>query len=463
LPFGDDPVAPATESEPPASDGPHLYTVHELTLDIKARVEGLGRIGVEGEVSRITRAASGHLYFTLKDQDAVLSCSIWRSRIARALPFELEEGMHVVAHGKLDVYAPRGTYSLQIDRLEPRGLGALLVRLERLKVELRERGWFDREREIPEWPRPVGIVTSRDSAAFQDFLRTRSLRWPGYPVRLAHTSVQGPTAAAEIADAIRALDASGVDVIVLARGGGSLEDLWSFNELAVAEAVWNASVPVVTGIGHETDVTLVDHVADLRAHTPTDAAQQVIPDRADLEEHLERLGGYLMQGAGARLETAQEELQRLARARVLKSPEWMVADRHAALTRAARGLERSGRALVESAGARLERAAATLVSQRPTLRLERGATALSALQTRLAASARSRLERREHRLALAEAALEATSPLAVLKRGYSITRRVGETAALRSASDVKPGDRVVTVLDAGELEAVVDDVRPEPT
>jgi len=306
LPFGDDPFAPPPSKslEPAAPDGPHLYTVRELTLDIKSRVEGLGRIGVEGEVSRITRAASGHLYFTLKDADAVLSCSIWRSRIARALPFELEEGMHVVAHGTLDVYAPRGTYSLQIDRLEPRGLGALLVRLEALKVELKERGWFGRERPVPAWPRPIGIVTSRDSAAFQDFLRTRSLRWPGYPVRLAHTRVQGPGAAEEIADAIARLDATGVDVIVLARGGGSLEDLWSFNELAVAEAIWNASVPVVTGVGHETDVTLADHVADLRAHTPTDAAQQVIPDRTELEDQLERLGGYLAQGVFLRLGAA---------------------------------------------------------------------------------------------------------------------------------------------------------------
>ena len=260
--------------------GPRPFTVGELTAEIRARVDEIGRVAVEGELSSLKRHTSGHVYFDLKDEGARIACVIWRSRVSRALRFEPEDGVQVVAHGRLDVYPPRGSYSLIVERLEPRGVGALLLQLERLKEELRGKGWFDRSRRLPAMPRMIGVVTSRDGAALRDFLRTRSLRWKGYPVRLCHAPVQGPGAAAEIAEAIDRLDASGVDVIVLCRGGGALEDLWAFNERPVAEAVWRAGVPVVSGIGHESDTTLVDLVADHRAHTPTAAAQTVVPERS---------------------------------------------------------------------------------------------------------------------------------------------------------------------------------------
>ena len=224
---------------------------------------------------------------------------------------KLEDGARVVCHGSLDVYPPYGKHSLIVDRVEARGLGALLAELERLKAQLRDEGLFDRKRPLPRLPRVVGVVTSRDADAWRDFLRTRSLRWSGFPVRLAHSRVQGQAAAREIAGAIEHLDRSGVDVIVVCRGGGAIEDLWCFNDEAVARAAFAASVPVVSGVGHETDTTLIDHVADHRAHTPTDAAQTVIPDRRALEDALQR-AAYLGDAVERALERREERLARAA-------------------------------------------------------------------------------------------------------------------------------------------------------
>ncbi|HVS20131.1 MAG TPA: exodeoxyribonuclease VII large subunit, partial [Planctomycetota bacterium] len=317
---------------------PEALSVAELTRTIGGLLGGLGRVAVRGEVSRVSRASSGHVYFDLKDSEAKLACKLWRTQVPRALSGDLREGDEVVVHGRLDVYAPQGGYSLIVERVEARGLGALLAQLEALKAELKAAGRFERRRALPELPCTIGVVTSRDTAALADFLRTRSQRWPLYPVRLAHTPVQGAIAAVHIARAIARLDASGVDVIVVCRGGGSLEDLWAFNERAVAEAVWACSVPVVTGVGHETDTTLVDLVADRRAHTPTDAAVEVIPERAAFEAALERAAHHLGEAADRRLSRVGERFARAAGSRWLISPRWILGDRAALLARAGRGL-----------------------------------------------------------------------------------------------------------------------------
>lgn len=424
--------------------------VAELTKELTARLKGMGRIAVEGEISGLKRAGSGHLYFGLKDRDAYLNCAIWRSRVSSAVRFELEEGARVVCHGSLDLYAPRGSYSLIVERVEQRGIGELLARLERLKAELRERGWFDRKRPLPRLPRKVGVVTSRDSAGFQDFLRTRSLRWPLYPLRLCHTSVQGSAAARSIADAIARMDASGVDVICLVRGGGSLEDLWCFNELPVAEAIWNSSTPVVSGVGHETDVTLADMVADHRAHTPTDAAQTVLPVRAELMERLERTGGYLMAAVDSHLERRGERLERMAGSRVLRGAEWMLEGRVDSLERAARSLVRAGRSLLDERERRLEQQSARLARRSPARRLEELAGRLERSGTRLVRQAERPLEERLRRLDLAQRGLESISPFRVLERGYSITRRA-DGRAVRSAEEVAVGDELETLVAGGSL------------
>jgi exodeoxyribonuclease VII large subunit len=448
----DDPETAAAFAPP---SGPRVYSVGELTREIKTALETLGRVTVEGEVTRVVRAASGHLYFDLKDIDAKISCTIWRSQVASAVRFDLAEGAQVVAHGRLDVYGPRGTYSLNVQRLEQAGLGALLLRLEKLKEELKALGWFDRKRPLPPMPAMIGLATSRDGAALQDFLRTRSLRWPLYPVRLAHTSVQGAGAADEIASAIRRLDASGVDVIVVCRGGGSLEDLWAFNERAVAEAIHDASVPVVTGVGHETDVTLADFV-DHRAHTPTDAAQTVIPDRAALDEQLERARNHLLQAIDGTLQRRVERLERVGRSPALRGAGWILDRRAEELVHHARALRLSAAAALDRAGSRLAGAATRLSRQNPAVRLERRSSRLAALAPRLARSISAPIEAAQRRLELARTSLAATSPFAVLERGYSITQREGGTAALKDPADLKSGDRIRTVLASGWIVSSVE-------
>ncbi len=417
-----------------------VWSVGELTRRIGALVGSLGRVAVEGEVSRVTRATSGHVYFDLKDLDAKLACRLWKSQVARALKGELREGDKVIAHGKLDVYPPQGAYSLIVDRIEPAGLGASLVQLEALKAELRARGWFDRKRPLPALPRVIGVVTSRDGAALQDFLRTRSQRWPLYPLRLAHAPVQGPGAAAEIARAIQRLDASGVDVIVVCRGGGSLEDLWAFNELPVAEAIFGASVAVVSGVGHETDVTLADFVADVRAHTPTDAAQRTIPDRAALLEALARAAGHLSQAIDGVLGARAQRLALAARARVLRDPGWIHLDRAEALAR----LLHSLRLALARAGQEAKLRAGELHR-----RLERHSPRLS-------------LESSAARLELFAGKIEALSPLAILARGYSITTRARGGGALRDPAHLSPGEELETRLARGRLRSRLLAAEPLP-
>lgn len=439
--------------------GPRILTVTELNDSVKGLLGGLGRVAVEGEVAGLRRPASGHLYFNLKDRrkgiESVLGCAIWRSQVQRATREPLREGTQVIAHGRLDVYAPRGSYSLIVDRVEPKGLGALLEELERTKRELRQKGWFDRARPLPRLPRRVGVVTSRDGAAFQDFLRTRSLRWPGYPLRLVHTPVQGPGAAPEIARALRDLDASGVDVIVVCRGGGSLEDLWCFNERVVAEAIHEASVPVVSGVGHETDTTLADLVADHRAHTPTDAAQTVLPEKRALEEEVERRFNYLLVAMDGALGDRVERLERARRARVLRDPEWILGDRERALRRAQGRLDLSLRRELERGSQTLRHAARSLRALAPARLFERRAARLQAAKLRLVRPAEDALAARERRVELLERGLEAFSPYAVLRRGYSITRVVGEGAPLTSIDGLGQGTRVETLLAEGRLESEV--------
>lgn len=407
---------------------PRRCSVAELTSLIKQRVDGIGRVRVEGELAEIKRAASGHVYFTLKDESARLSCVVWKTQVVRALALDPAEGMQVVAQGRLEVYAPRGTYSLIVERLERLGIGALLAQLEALKAELKALGWFERKRALPASPTRIGLVTSRDGAALRDFLRTRSLRWPGYPVILAHTAVQGAGAAPEIAAAIRRIDGLGVDVIVVARGGGSLEDLWAFNERVVAEAIFRSSVPVVTGVGHETDVTLADLVADHRAHTPTDAAQTVIPDRAALMEELERLASHLAEALERQIDARSDHVGAL-RARLLQASRTTLARAEGALSLRA---------------ARLER-------QAPRAKLERWAQRVAGAGSKLALLGAQGLERAEQRAASLARALDAVSPLAVLARGYSVTTRKGGGEPLLDAGSVALAEELETRLARGTV------------
>ena len=447
--------APQPRQEPAATA---VMSVAQVCAKAGAVLKALGVVVVEGELSRITdHQASGHMYFDLKDAAARVSCSLFRPSRAGALRgLALREGMQVRITGKLEIYGPQGKFSLVVTRVEAAGVGALMQEYERLKQELLQKGWFERKRPLPPAPCLVGVVTSRSGAALQDFLRTRAQRWPGHPLLVAHAAVQGQGAAEEVARGIRALEARGVDVVVVCRGGGSVEDLWAFNERALLEAVWNCSKPVVSGVGHEIDTTLCDLVADLRAHTPTDAAEKVFPDRAALEERIVSVDIDLGRAMDALLGEVEARLDQLATRPCLSSPRWFLDERAARLGRAATGLVERMAGLVLRAEARLESAARRVERRSPRVELEQRAARLQLLAARLVAAPQARLERVSNRLDSSARTLEAVSPLSVLRRGYSITFVEGASKPLVDAADAPPGATLVTRLADGELRSRVE-------
>jgi len=277
----------------------NVITITELTRQIKFSLESsFPRVWVEGEISNFKQHTSGHLYFTLKDDGAQLSALMWRSRVVN-LTFQPEDGMKVIAHGSITVYPPRGNYQLDVEQIQPIGLGELQLAFERLKQKLDAEGLFDVEHKkpIPEFPECIGLVTSETGAALQDIRSVLSRRHPSVEVILAPVRVQGAGAAEEIADAIKHLNQyGGIDVLIVGRGGGSLEDLWAFNEEVVARAIYASKIPIISAVGHEIDFSIADFVADLRAPTPSAAAELVVRDRSELLEDIGNLC-YTMRGA----------------------------------------------------------------------------------------------------------------------------------------------------------------------
>ena len=277
----------------------NVITITDLTRQIKFSLESsFPRVWVEGEISNFKQHTSGHLYFTLKDEGAQLSALMWRSRVAN-LTFQPGDGMKVIARGSITVYSPRGNYQLDVDQIQPLGLVELQLAFEHLKQKLDTEGLFDAEHKkpIPEYPECIGLITSETGAALQDIRSVLSRRHPSVEVVLAPVRVQGTGAAEEIADAIKYMNQyGGIDVLIVGRGGGSLEDLWAFNEEVVARAIYTSKIPIISAVGHEIDFSIADFVADLRAPTPSAAAELVVRDRAELLEDIGNLC-YTMRGA----------------------------------------------------------------------------------------------------------------------------------------------------------------------
>ncbi len=435
-------------------------SVSELVGGVRELLEdAVGRVGVMGEVTNLRRAPSGHCYFTLKDANAQLKAVLFRGSAA-LLPFDPEDGLLLVAIGELTVYAARGDLQLVVRHLEPVGLGALQLAFEQLRARLEAEGLFDaeRKRELPSWPRRVGVVTSASGAALRDVIQVSGQRSPATPLLLSPTRVQGERAELEIAAAIRAFaEIDDVDVILLVRGGGSLEDLAAFNTEAVARAIRAASAPVICGVGHETDVTIADLAADLRAPTPSAAAALALPDRAAALAQLGAGSRRLARAASSALLHARQELRALSASLAAHSPAARLAARRArydglarALGVASLGIGRARRAQLAPLAARLPQAAARITPARTALR--------SALAERLAPAARRYVAREGARLATAAARLDALSPLAVLGRGYAIARTT-DGRVLRRASDVAPGDSLRVRVAEGEVETVVRSTR----
>ncbi len=449
----------------PAPDpGRRVLTVSELTFAIKTDLEGrFGGLWVEGEISNLRVQSSGHVYFTLKDDVAQIRAVLFRSRVRR-LRFEPADGLHVLAFANLDVYAARGEYQLVCEILEPRGLGALQLAFEQLKARLQAEGLFDaaRKRPLPPFPRRVGLVTSPTGAAVRDFLRVVTRRFAGVHVVIYPVRVQGETAAPEIARALHELNRlGGFDVLVVARGGGALEDLWAFNEEAVARAIAASKIPVISAVGHESDVTIADFVADLRAPTPSAAAELVVREKAQLVAHVASLRERLHRAARRPLQRFTERLADLRRRRVLTDPARPLRDFARRLDDLGVRLERGIRRHQADARGRVERARRTLRPERLTAAVRQDGRLLAQLRRRLEQSMQGGVTRRRRAMEARAGQLESLSPLACLARGYSICALPSGEVVTRAAQ-VGVGAAVRVRLREGSLGCRVEDVGAPP-
>ncbi|MHB0988317.1 MAG: exodeoxyribonuclease VII large subunit [Bellilinea sp.] len=406
--------------EQPQIFGPRLLTVTELSQYLRALMESdeiLRDVWVSGEISNLSRPASGHIYFTLKDPTSALRCVIWRTTAARLL-VNLRNGQAIEAHGAISLYERDGQYQLYIDSLRMAGEGWLYQEFLRLKMRLEAEGLFDeaRKRPVPAFPQRIGIVTSATGAALQDILNTLDHRFPLAEVLLSPAPVQGDDAPPKLVRALQRLEAAGPDVILMARGGGSLEDLWAFNDERVVRAIVACPVPIITGIGHETDFTLADFAADLRAPTPTGAAVLATPDAVDLRAALGSDLLHLDSAMSALLTSSRRDSADMEMRLTRLSPQRKVQEDRQRLDEL---LERAARGL--TAGHRLRRARVDGLASR----------------------------------------LQALSPLAVLQRGYAVVRGL-DGRVLQSVQQVKPGDAITARLKDGELSAQVQQISPSP-
>ena len=430
--------------------GPRILAVTEVTRLVRDTLRaqsGLRDVWVEGEVGQVTVSSAGHCYFTLKDERAQLRCMIFRDD-RLMIPFEAQTGLRLVAHGRLDVFEPQGAYQLYVDTLQPSGFGDLALRFEALKAKLAAEGLFDpaRRRPLPPVPATIGLATSLSGAVLHDVTRVLARRWPMVRLIVGACQVQGVGAAPTIVAALRRLarwtdpqTGRAVDVVILARGGGSLEDLWPFNEEIVVRAVAAHPTPIVVGVGHETDVTLAEFAADLRAATPSVAAEMVVPSRVDELVRVRGLGERLAAGGARAIAGPRQVLENERRALDGFRPVALLAGER------------------ERVGLLLDRA--TRVVQARTevdrTRLARAAERMPGLLRGRVATARSELERRA-------AGLAALSPFATLERGYAIVR-TPDGRVVRDAAAVEPAEALRIRLARGALDARVEAVRDSDT
>jgi exodeoxyribonuclease VII large subunit len=391
----------------------NIYTVSEITGRIKKLLEvKFIRIGVVGEVSNLRPASSGHLYFSLKDEDSLISAVLFRNDALR-VRFELQDGMEVTAWGRIGVYKPRGSYQLIVNRLEPLGVGALQLALEQLKAKLSSEGLFDPEhkKSLPGLPDRIGIVTSPTGAAIRDILQVINRRFGNIRVIINPVPVQGEGAGNRIARAVREFNRwNNVDVIIVSRGGGSLEDLWAFNEEEVVRSIFDSEIPVISAVGHEIDWTLSDFAADLRAPTPSAGAELVVARKSDLRAAVDILQRRL----------DKDMVHRLSELR-----------------------------------ARVERACRSAILHDPSRLLRQSQQQLDELTTRIGLLTRHRLQLARSLVESLRERLDILNPLAILSRGYSFTRSLPDGRLLTSSAGLKPGDQVETTLKDGKFTSQI--------
>ena len=448
-----------------------------------ALAEAFGKcISVVGEISNFKRHGSGHLYFRLKDAEAAIDAVMFKSHAGK-LKFAPADGLEVVAEGRVDVYETQGRLQIYVERLLPKGAGELELAFRQLHEKLAREGLFDpaAKKPIGRFPRGIGLVTSAGGAAIRDISRTLAQRWPAARVYLFPTAVQGAGAAEQIAQAVAMLDAHAkayqIDTIIVARGGGSLEDLWSFNEEEVARAIFAAGTPIISGVGHEVDVTIADMASDVRAATPTAAAVLAVPDADEIRRHVMSLGTRLGRTVVADLGSARATLAGILRSAVFRDPRGRLRTHMQRMDELAQRLRVMLAGAVARARKRMEQPTAALAAVHPARLSERARASLSSVARALAwalgsrskgaseellvlrgrlvaAGPTRRLQLARQHITAVERQLAAMSYRNVLNRGYSVTRTAGGAVARRS-SDVKPGELIQTELSEGKIDSVV--------
>jgi exodeoxyribonuclease VII large subunit len=446
-------------------------SVSELNSQVRGALENrFASVWVEGEISNFKAHTSGHWYFTVKDEGSQLRATCFRGTNAR-IRFRPADGLQVRARGRLTVYEPRGDYELVVEGLDPVGAGALRVAFEQMKERLAREGLFDEslKRDLPMLPRRVAVVTSPTGAAVHDILRVISRRTRTVNVLFVPVRVQGEGAGAEVARAVRLInshhaaavadgrDEDGVDAIIVGRGGGSAEDLWAFNEEELARAIRASAIPVISAVGHETDFTIADFAADVRAATPSAAAEIVAACEGEVAATIDALTRELVRTIGYRLVNERARLQEAAMSHAFDDVRSRLHDASREATELTHRLEKLIARVRERARRRLDDAACRLSPERNLARAERARTRLSVARAALDAASSARLEESRSRLGVVAASLDALSPLAVLRRGYAVAQD-GAGKTLRAAGEVGAGERVRVLLGEGALRCRVEEV-----
>ena len=418
---------------------------------------GMPTVWIEGEISNFSRPASGHWYFTLKDRDSQVRCAMFRGRNA-LLRFAPADGQRVIARARVTLFEPRGEYQLQVEHLEDSGVGALRREYERLKARLEAEGLFEasKKRPLPAVPNCIGVVTSPTGAAIRDILNILGRRFPAARVIIYPTAVQGRDAVPQLLEALsRAAARNECDVLIVARGGGSIEDLWAFNDEAVARAICAMPMPVVTGIGHEVDFTIADFVADLRAPTPSGAAELVVPDGATWRTGFARLAQRLLQALRRQLRNDSDYLVAMRRRLALAHPGQRLRQNAQRLDELEQRLGSRVQLLLSDRRHRLQTLTTRLARTSPKAEVQRLTHRHTVLDERLRRALPQRLEALRQTLGTLARTLDAVSPLATLDRGFALVTRVTDGALLRDADAVGAGDLIDTRLAKGTLRARV--------
>jgi len=422
----------------PPSNIEAAISVSQLNRRVKTLIEqGIARLWVEGEISNLSRPASGHVYFSLKDDSAQVSAAWFRQR-QRGPAVGFKNGDRVLAYGRVSIYEARGNYQLIVEQIEPAGEGVLKRRFEALKKKLLAEGLFDEDRkqELPALPERIGVITSSSGAAIRDIVSVLGRRFPSVPVVIYPAAVQGDAAPGELIAALEtAVRRDECDVLIIGRGGGSLEDLWAFNDETLARAIADCPLPVISAVGHEVDFTIADFVADVRAPTPSGAAEIVVPSQLDWQRRVATLALRIGRIGERAVDDRAQQLDWLGGRLATSMRRQLLSNRH-----------------------QLQTVRSELVQLSPALSVQRSIARLAHLRQRLATGARNAVSAAEHRAALLGRALHSVSPLATLDRGYAIVQDATTDKVLMRADDIKKGNDIRARLSKGELVATVTQV-----